>query len=182
MQHNMQESMQAPNQMQMQQPEQMQSPNQMQMQQPEQMQMQSPNQNQMQQQNQMQMDGSQKFQMPKIVEVEGVLEEVKDQDCPKNMCRESTTTLIMLKTKDGKMVKLHLGPTSLTKPMVEKLKKGSQLKAKAFQVPRMAQDEMIVQEISQDGTVVLFRDEMLIPVWAKGQSRRPPPPGSAPQQ
>lgn len=107
-----------------------------------------------------------KADKPAVVSVTGELKEVSTHPCEQTTGKGELGTHLILKTKD-KELNLHLGPATNVKDVVEIVKVGRAVAARAFRTEKMPKNHYNAVSITVDGKTVVLRDDALRPRWAR---------------
>lgn len=105
---------------------------------------------------------------PSIVGLAGTVTAVKTSACPTTTGRSTTGMHIMMKSSDGRMINLHLGPATVLEPYRDRLLEGSNVNAHAFRTDKMPEGAYVAQSIQLGGEAIVLRDAALRPTWALG--------------
>jgi hypothetical protein len=108
---------------------------------------------------------------PEIVKLSGVIESVKTGPCEKRKGRTPIGAHILLKDTTGKTLNVHLGPTNILQPTLDKLSKGQSITVMAFRQDQMPANHYVAQSLILGNETIQLRDESLRPKWAGGRGR-----------
>ncbi|MGQ9576765.1 MAG: hypothetical protein ACUVUC_15770, partial [Thermoguttaceae bacterium] len=106
---------------------------------------------------------------PELVTLSGKLLEIKTGPCENTTGRSPIGTHILLESRDGQRLNVHLGPAAAVADIVAGLKPGQQVTAKAFRTEKMPEGHYVAQSLTVGSSTVLLRDESLRPAWAGGR-------------
>ncbi len=107
------------------------------------------------------------------ITVSGTLLRIKDGPCENTTGRFPTGMHLFLKTKKGKTINLHLGPTEVVQSMVKNVSKGTEITARAFRTKAFEKNECVAIHFKTKNKTFRLRDaETLRPFWA-GQPAAP---------
>ncbi|MFP2995105.1 hypothetical protein ABN763_04310 [Spongiivirga sp. MCCC 1A20706] len=102
---------------------------------------------------------------PEIIELKGVVTELKKGPCEYTTGRSLSGTHLFLTTADNKTLNIHLGPTSEVSKFVTDIK-GKNIVVKGFRTEMLPEEHYIAKQLVIDDQVTILRNEKLKPFWA----------------
>ena len=93
--------------------------------------------------------------------IKGVVEEVKDRNCP---ISGTLGSHLMLRA-DGKIYEVHVAPTKLVKSYEVVFQKGDEVEIKGIKTTFQGTDAILAREIKRGNDDFVFRDPQGKPVW-----------------
>jgi hypothetical protein len=106
-----------------------------------------------------------------IVTVTGHLDHIKDGPCSHTTGREVIGTHLFLKTDEGQIINLHVGPSKVVKTFADALTVGDLVSAQVVKTDKLRAEEYIVKSVSSGENTLTVRDDNLRPVWARAGGR-----------
>lgn len=108
---------------------------------------------------------------PEIVTLQGKIVEVQTGPCKNTTGRAVVGTHVELKTSEGRILNVHLGPTAVVEPIAKRLANVEEVRVNAFRTDAMPEDHYVAQSFTVGKETIRLRDETLQPAWAGGQTR-----------
>jgi len=108
---------------------------------------------------------------PPVITLSGKLLEIKIGPCENTTGWSATGTHLIMQSKDGAKLNIHLGPTSAVDHVIDQLVIGQPLSFDAFRTERLPDNAYILKSLILDGKVIHLRDNNLHPSWAYGKGR-----------
>jgi len=105
---------------------------------------------------------------PAVVTLAGTLMEIKTGPCEQTTGRSPIGTHLLVRTAEGEVLNVHLGPQTAVADVVAKLGVGQTLRIEAFRTEKMADRHYTAQSLRFGDTAVELRDDGLRPVWSGG--------------
>jgi len=103
---------------------------------------------------------------PPVITLLGKLLEIKIGPCENTTGWSTTGTHLIMQSKDGMKLNIHLGPTSAVEHVIDQLVIGQSLTFDAFRTERLPKNAYILKSLILDGKVIHLRDNNLRPSWA----------------
>lgn len=107
---------------------------------------------------------------PEIVELNGTVKQVEVGPCKYTTGRSISGTHLMIEEDKGRVLNIHLGPTSEVSGFVTGIE-GDAVKIIAFRTNKLPEGHYIAKELVNNGNKIILRDDTLRPFWA-GRSGR----------
>jgi len=92
----------------------------------------------------------------------GVVEEVRDRQCPMS---NGVGSHVILKLEDGSTIEVHLAPSKFVKAYDFTFSKGDQLEVTGTKVKFEDVDTIFAREVKRGNDTFVFRDKGGKPVW-----------------
>ena len=102
-----------------------------------------------------------KYKVADETKFKGVVEEVKDRDCPISGTMGSH---LMVKT-DGKVYEVHVAPTKFVKSYEVVFQKGDEIEITGIKTTFQGVDAVLAREIKRGNDDFVFRDPEGKPIW-----------------
>jgi len=106
------------------------------------------------------------------VTLAGKINKVITEPCGKTTGRYPVGTHFLLKTEDGSVRNVHLGPAALVEDLAKRLESGRSVSVEAFRTEKMPDGHYVAITVEMDGETVELRGEDLRPTWAGSQARQ----------
>lgn len=103
-----------------------------------------------------------------IAVMAGTIKETKIAPCERTTGRSAEGVHLMVQTKDGQIINLHLGPKSALNQTVDRLSPGQDITFEAFRTDAMPKDAYVAKSLTVGGATIQLRDDSLRPQWAMG--------------
>ncbi len=114
---------------------------------------------------------------PAVVTLSGELTEIRIGPCEGLTGKSQIGTHLIVQTKDGNEINVHLGPVKAVDYVLDQVSVGQNMRFNAFRTKEMPEDDYITKSLTVDGKLIVLRDEDLRPIWAgiqeKDHSLRP---------
>jgi hypothetical protein len=105
--------------------------------------------------------GVPKYDVAAETKFKGVVEEVKDRECPISGGMGSHFTIKV----DGKLMEVHIAPTKFVKSYEVAFQKGDTVEITGMKVVFEGGDAILAREIKRGNDDFLFRDPQGKPIW-----------------
>jgi hypothetical protein len=105
---------------------------------------------------------------PELSVVSGTLKAIEIGPCQQTTGRYPIGTHLVLTTKDGAQINVHVGPAAVAKSLTDQLAIGEEIRVDAFRTDKMAENHFIAKAVHFNGKTVELRDASLRPNWARG--------------
>lgn len=106
---------------------------------------------------------------PELVQIEGIVKEIKTGPCPLTSGKSKSGTHVMVVSGDS-VLNVHLGPTNRVENFIAK-SEDLELKATVFRTEKLPKDHYIAQKIALGDKELVLRDGYLKPFWANRNCR-----------
>jgi len=110
--------------------------------------------------------------LPDVVTLKGSIREVDTGPCDKTTGRSTVGTHVVIETRKGDKLNVHLGPAADVADVARRLTVGERLSVRAFRTEKMPENHYVAQVLRIDDETVRLRDDSLRPVWAGGRGNR----------
>ena len=114
---------------------------------------------------------AQRMVKPDVVALAGELTEITTGPCENTTGRSPLGTHLVIKTKNGDTLNVHLGPAVHVESLVADLSIGDQVDIEGFRTDAMKDGHYVARTVSYGDRTEQLRDEFLRPVWAGGRGR-----------
>ena len=101
------------------------------------------------------------YDIAKETSVKGVVEEVKDRNCPVS----GTLGAHLMIKADGKVYEVHVAPTKFVKSYEVAFQKGDDIEIKGIKTTFQGVDAILAREIKRGNDDFVFRDPKGKPIW-----------------
>lgn len=98
--------------------------------------------------------------------VSGTLDHIKVGPCESTTGHAVIGTHFFVKTADGQLLNLHIGPEAFARAFAATLTPGDTVTAEVFQTDKLVTGEYLVKSVTANGTTLQARDDALRPAWA----------------
>jgi hypothetical protein len=103
---------------------------------------------------------------PPIEAMSGTIKDIKIGPCERTTGRSSEGVHLIVQTKDGQTINLHLGPAAALDDALDQLSAGQQITFEAFRTDAMPKDAYVAKSLKAGDTTFDLRDDNLRPKWA----------------
>jgi DNA/RNA endonuclease YhcR with UshA esterase domain len=103
-----------------------------------------------------------KYDVSSEAKFKGVVDEVKDRQCP---ISGGMGSHILLKLSDGKIIEVHLAATKFVKNYELVFNKGDEVEVTGTKVQFEGGDAILAREVKRGNDDFLFRDPQGKPIW-----------------
>lgn len=107
-------------------------------------------------------------QVPDVIDLAGTVTGMMSGPCKSTTGRSESGTHLILRTAEGRIINLHLGPTDVLAPYAPLLASGTDVSARAFRTEAMSANAFIAQSLQVGEETIELRRDDLQPVWALG--------------
>lgn len=114
---------------------------------------------------------AQQLVKPKLVSLTGRVVAVETEPCEKTTGRGQVGTHLVLRTRKGDRLNVHLGWAVAVEPVARQLTPGTKVEITAFRTQKMPKGDYVAKSLTVDGRTLQLRDENLRPIWAGGSGR-----------
>jgi hypothetical protein len=105
---------------------------------------------------------------PELVSLAGKLLAVETQPCDKTTGGGRVGTHIVLETKQGEKLNIHLGWARAVEDIARRLTLGKKIEVMAFRTDKMPAGHFVAQSLRFEKRTVQLREQNLRPLWAGG--------------
>jgi len=122
-------------------------------------------------------------QAPPVEELAGTLEKLEVAACQASTGRGQVGVHLLLRTENGELLNVHVGPARRLAALQEKLPVGKDVVVAAFRTEKMPGGHYVAREVRYGDEVIVLRGKNPRPLWAgpaDADSARSGPPAWAP--
>lgn len=109
--------------------------------------------------------------LPEVVTLRGQIIKVDSHPCDKTTGRAPVGTHVLVRTRAGTELNIHLGPAPDVKAIADQLKPGKKLTIDGFRTDQMPENHYVAKSLHISGTIANVRDDNLRPLWAHGRGK-----------
>jgi DNA/RNA endonuclease YhcR with UshA esterase domain len=106
-------------------------------------------------------DAVPKYDIGAETKIKGVIDEVKDRECPIS----GTMGSHLMVRAEGKVYEVHIAPTKFVKSYEVAFQKGDEVEIKGIKTTFQGADAILAREIKRGNDDFVFRDPKGKPIW-----------------
>ena len=109
--------------------------------------------------------------LPEVISLRGKVMEVNSHPCTNTTGRAPAGTHVIIRSKAGEELNIHLGPADAVKDIADKLKPGKKVIIDGFRTDQMPENHFVAKTLRVGGETAALRDDSLRPSWRNGSGK-----------
>ena len=110
-------------------------------------------------------------QLPEVISLRGEIMEVNSHPCKNTTGRAPVGTHVLVRSKAGEELNIHLGPVDDVKDIADKLKPGKKVIIDGFRTDQMPENHFVAKTLRIGSETAALRDDSLRPFWHHGSGK-----------